>query len=303
MLFKLLILILFLIFFNNNIFQQNLIINKDIALCVIAKNENLYIKEFVEYYKNLGIKKIYLYDNNDINGENFNIILNKYLNSEFVKIKNIRGKSEIQTLAYNHCYKTNLNKYSWFLFLDVDEYLFIKNNRTLLNFLSDDRFLNCNSIFINYNEYGDSDLLEYDNRSIFKRFTKSRYGICGKSLTRGGLKNSKIDIHKPLYINNYCNSEGGSEELFKDKISSSKIVVNDAEIKHFITKSLEEFYQRLIKGWPSIKKFSKGYYEFVEGRIRYYFSLNKITEYKYNKLKPLIINENFLNELKFKLKK
>ena len=302
MLFKLLILILFLIFFNNHIFQQNLIINKDIVLCVIAKNENLYIKEFVEYYKKLGIKKIYLYDNNDINGENFNIILNKYLNSEFVKIKNIRGKSEIQTLAYNHCYKTNLNKYSWFLFLDVDEYLFIKNNRTLLNFLSDDRFLNCNSIFINYNEYGDSDLLEYDNRSILKRFTKSRYGICGKSLTRGGLKNAKIDIHKPLYINNYCNSEGGSEELFKDKISSSKIVVNDAEIKHFITKSLEEFYQRLIKGWPCVKKFSKGYYEFVEGRIRYYFSLNKITEYKYNKLKPLIINENFLNELKFKLK-
>jgi len=185
----------------------------------------------------------------------------------------------------------------------VDEYLYIKNNRTLLNFLSDERFLNCNSIFINYNEYGDSDLLEYDNRSIFKRFTKSRYGICGKSLTRGGLKNAKIDIHKPLYINNYCNSEGGSEELYKDKISSSKIVVNDAEIKHFITKSLEEFYQRLIKGWTCDKKFSKGYYEFVEERIRYYFSLNKITEYKYNKLKPLIINENFLNELKFKLKK
>ena len=242
-------------------------------------------------------------DNNDINGENFNNILNEYINSDFVKIKNIRAKSEIQILAYNHCYQQNLYKYSWFLFLDVDEYLYIKNNRTLLNFLSDDIFLNCNSIFINYNEYGDSNLLKYDNRSIFKRFNKSRYIICGKSLTRGGIKNAKIDIHKPLYINNYCNSEGESEELYKDKIYSSKIVVNDAEIKHFITKSLEEFYQRLIKGWPCVKKFSKSYYEFVEGRIRYYFSLNKINQYKYNKLKPLITNENLLNELKFKLKK
>ena len=304
MLFKLLILILLLLYFVKiYIFQKKLKINKDVALCVIAKNENLYIKEFVEYYKNLGIKKIYLYDNNDINGENFNDILNKYINSDFVKIKNIRGKSEIQILAYNHCYQQNLNKYSWFLFLDVDEYLYIKNNRTLLNFLSDDRFLNCNSILINYNEYGDSDLLKYDNRSIFKRFTISRYIICGKSLTRGGIKNAKIDIHKPLYINKYCNSKGESEELNKNKISSSKILVNDAEIKHFITKSLEEFYQRLIKGWPCVKKFSKGYYEFVEGRIRYYFSLNKINEYKFNKLKPLIINENFLNELRFKLKK
>ena len=184
----------------------------------------------------------------------------------------------------------------------MDEFLYIKNNKTISNFLSGNRFFNCNTIFINYNEYGDSDLLKYDNRSIFKRFTKSQYRTCGKSLTRGGIKNAKIDIHKPLYINNYCNSKGESEELYKNKIFTSKIVVDNAELKHFITKSLEEFCQRLVKGWPSIKKYSKGYYEFVEVRIRYYFSINKITEYKYNILKSFIINENYSNELKFKLK-
>jgi hypothetical protein len=302
MIFKLLILFLLLIYFKVFIFKENLKTN-DVALCMIAKNENLYIKEFVEYYKNLGIKKIYLYDNNDINGENFNTILNSYINSKFIKVKNIRGKSEIQLHAYNDCYQRYLNEYSWFIFLDVDEFLYIKNNKTISNFLSDKRFLNCNTIFINYNEYGDSDLLKYDNRSIFKRFTQSQYGICGKSLTRGGIKRAKIDINKPLNINNYCNSEGESEELYKNKIFTSKITVDSVEIKHFITKSLEEFCQRLKKGWPCVKKFSKGYYEFVEGRIKYYFSLNKINEYKYNALKSFIINENYLNELKFKLKK
>ena len=302
MIFKLLILFLLLIYFKASIFKENLK-NKDVALCVIAKNENLYIKEYVEYYKNLGIKKIYLYDNNDINGENFDDILNSYINSEFIKVKNIRGKSEIQLLVYNDCYQRYSNEYSWFMFLDVDEFLYIKNNKTISNFLSDNKFLNCNSIFINYNEYGDSDLLKYDNRSIFKRFTQSQYGPCGKSITRGGIKRAKIDIHKPLYINNYCNSEGESEELYKNKIFISKIAVNSAELKHFITKSLEEFCQRLEKGWPSIKKFTKGYYEFIEERIKYYFSLNKINEYKFNILKSFIINENYLNELKFKLKK
>ena len=301
MIFKLLILFLLLIYFQVFIFKENLK-TKEVALCVIAKNENLYIKEFVEYYKNLGIKKIYLYDNNDINGENFNTILNNYINSKFIKIKNIRGKSEVQLFAFNNCYQRYLNEYSWFMFLDVDEFLYIKNNKTLSYFLSDNRFFNCNTIFINYKEYGDSDLLKYDNRSIFKRFTQSKYTTCGKSLTRGGIKNAKIDIHKPLYINNYCNSEGESEELYKNKIFISKVAVDSAEIKHFSTKSLEEFRQRLLKGWPSIKIFSKVYYQFVEERIRYYFSINKITEYKYNKLKPLIINEIFLNELKLKLK-
>ena len=59
MIIKLLILFLLLIYFKVSIFKENLK-TKDVALCVIAKNENLYIKEFVEYYKNLGIKKIYL---------------------------------------------------------------------------------------------------------------------------------------------------------------------------------------------------------------------------------------------------
>jgi ABC-type branched-subunit amino acid transport system substrate-binding protein len=66
----------------------------------------------VEYYKNLGIKKIYLYDNNDIDGENFYSILKSYINSEFIKVKNVRGKSEIQIVAYNDCYQRHLNEYS-----------------------------------------------------------------------------------------------------------------------------------------------------------------------------------------------
>ena len=56
MIFKLLILFLFLIFFKVFTFKENLK-TIDVALCVVAKNENLYIKEFVEYYKNIGIIK------------------------------------------------------------------------------------------------------------------------------------------------------------------------------------------------------------------------------------------------------
>ena len=129
------------------------------------------------------------------------------------------------------------------MFLDVDEFLYIKNNKTISNFVSDETFLNCNTIFINYNEYGDSDLLKYDNRTIFKRFTQSQYGICDKSLTRGGIKRANFVIHKPLYINNYCNSEGKSEELYKNKIFTSKIAVESIELKHFIKESLEEFFK------------------------------------------------------------
>ena len=58
----------------------------NICICSIAKNENLYVKEFVEYYKNLGIDKIFLYDNNDIEGEKFDKILSDYIKNIIIVI-------------------------------------------------------------------------------------------------------------------------------------------------------------------------------------------------------------------------
>ena len=74
------------------------------ALCAIAKNENLYIREWVEYYMKLGFSNIILYDNNDINGECFEEVINDYIESGFVKIINFRGKLVCQLTAYNDCF-------------------------------------------------------------------------------------------------------------------------------------------------------------------------------------------------------
>lgn len=62
---------------NNYSFNQK---KRTICICSIGKNENLYAREFVEYYLNLGVDKLIIYDNNDINGENFESVLNTYYN-------------------------------------------------------------------------------------------------------------------------------------------------------------------------------------------------------------------------------
>jgi hypothetical protein len=46
---------------NNKIYKRKY--NK-ILLCSVGKNENLYTKEFVEYYLSLGFDKIIIFDNN-----------------------------------------------------------------------------------------------------------------------------------------------------------------------------------------------------------------------------------------------
>ena len=52
-----------------------------IALCCIAKMENDYIRFFVEYYKNLHFDKIFIYDNNNTDGEKFEDVKNDYIQS------------------------------------------------------------------------------------------------------------------------------------------------------------------------------------------------------------------------------
>ena len=42
-----------------------------ICICTLGKEENLYVREYLEHYFNLGINKVYISDNNDINGEKF----------------------------------------------------------------------------------------------------------------------------------------------------------------------------------------------------------------------------------------
>ena len=70
-------------------------------LIVIIKNENMYIREFIEHYFFLGIDNIIICDNNDLDGENTEFILNDFINSGFIKILNYRGKKNIKFYHIN----------------------------------------------------------------------------------------------------------------------------------------------------------------------------------------------------------
>ena len=140
---------------------------KGVALCVIIKNENLYLKEWVEHYKKIGISKIILYDNNDENGEKIEEIIQEDIVSEYVEVINYKGRGKcVQCEAFDNCYKTNQKKFEWLLFLDLDEFLHIQSGVPLEKFLSNRRFDGCDAVGINWKTYGDNGLVYYDNRSL-----------------------------------------------------------------------------------------------------------------------------------------
>ena len=109
--------------------------NIKVALCTMGKQENLYVKEFISYYIRLGIDKIFIYDDNDINTEQISdMIEDRY--RKYIKIYNPKKlKLFYQCHQFTDCYTKNKDKYDWLLMVDMDEFLYIKKN-SLKNYLS-----------------------------------------------------------------------------------------------------------------------------------------------------------------------
>ena len=66
-----------------------MISNIKVSVCTCGKNENKYVREFVQYYKKYNVDKIFIYDNNEENGEKFESVISDYINKGFVSIINL----------------------------------------------------------------------------------------------------------------------------------------------------------------------------------------------------------------------
>ena len=272
-----------------------------VCICTVAKYENKYIMEFIDYYKKIGVDKVYLYDNNDINGENFDFLYND-ISSGFIEIINYRGKKRPQRKIYNECYTKNKKIYKWLIFIDLDEYIVLKNYSDIHNYLSQKIFIKCDSIYLNWAIHTDNNLFYYDNRSLKERFPKVNKDLnfcLGKSIVKSNNKNIHIKSVHTLDNNlKICNGFG---KIFKPK--KSFCIVPDYEtnfIDHYQHKSTEEFVEKLkLKGDCIYRNNMTIKYK----KIFVYFKDNIITNKKIKYIsKNLHLNSSYLKEyLKLKI--
>ena len=234
------ILIFFNYFYKNKLKQLQ---NVKVCLCTIGKQENKYIIEFIKYYKNYGIDKIFLYDNNDINGESFDIILNDYIKKKFEKIINFKGIKKPQLKMLNNCYKNYLRQYDWFLMFDIDEFIVLKKYKNIKYFLNNKKINKCKIIHLNRAFHTDNNQIYYKNLSLFIRFPKAVYNVkTVKPIIRGNISNLKLtNQHTGSSKYKSCNGFG---EIYNHK----KVDFKFNYIKHFYSKSTEEFIEKINKG-------------------------------------------------------
>lgn len=278
---------------------------KTVIVCIVKK-ENQYLREFVEYYKNLGFTNIILYDNNDIDGELLYPVISDYINSGFVKIYNVRGVQQyhLQLSVYNEAYKNYYNKYDWFAFIDCDEYIILNKHKTISEYLSQEKFNKCNKIVLFWKVYGDNNMIYNDGRRLIDRFinesktsdVKTFHNKFNKNLIKGGLKEYTYnnlfnnDSAHDIYIDNACDCNGNT--YFTLSCPTNDPIYGDAHINHYMTKTISEFINQKYLGINARTGKSRC-------NFGYYFSINEITQEKidYIKSKGIEINEDIIKNM------
>lgn len=266
-------------------------------LVAIAKDEDNYIDEWLEYNLKLGFDNILVFQNDwRYSG--------KYLENSQVIFKELDGLKK-QNPAYNDFIDSDFsNQFDFAAFFDVDEFLFINDNIKINTFL--EKYVDYDSIFVNWRIFGDNGLEKViDNNFSIKRFTK-----CGESLHSLGkhivnLKKIKKTKHRfihPHFIG-FIEKEKNSCKIFKAEAISPSLTttiksgrhifrkdhVEPAELYHFRNKTFEERYNRCFKKQDvlvgndnkitnDINLFKKDFDEYNKNEIDNFNIINIITK-------------------------
>lgn len=202
-----------------------------VALVCIAKNEENYIQEWIDYHIKLGFDKIFIYQNDwRWTGETENVI------------KFELDGIDRQRTAYNHFLKTFNNDYDWVGFFDVDEFLVLKKHNNIKSFIQD--YSDYNSIGINWVFFGSNGHTEINEEySVIKRFTKRKNTVDQhiKCLVKI-LPEVVMDIHNSnmSWVDTEKRKSFGPFNPFGDN--------NVAQINHYFCKTKEEFQLKCDRG-------------------------------------------------------
>lgn len=251
------------------------------VICAIAKKENDYIREWVEYHFKIGFDKIYLWDNNDPKGERFEYVINDYIQNEKVIIIDCRGKKYFQRPAYTQFYKIYSTTFDWCAFIDIDEFIFLNRHINITDYLSEQIFNNFYAIRLNWVVFGDNEKIYKESGKVIDRFTKPSTKVKileGKSIIRGNLFNLIFNSAHYAHFDNIktpikqCDNVGN---LLSDNntYKFETLNIENCFIKHYQTKSLEEFcLNKLFRDSANIKR--------NRVKIDYYFNINEKTDEK-----------------------
>ena len=224
------------------------------AVILLIKDENRYLKEWLDWHLNLGFEHVYIYDNGE--KDHVKDVVDLYAAEMQQKITVIDWTghhTHIQQDAYNHFLSNHKADVRWGLFIDSDEFLrFTDGETTDVNtFLrSYEDYTEVWGYEVEYDANGQE---TYEDKPVRERFTRQtdvREGFYWKNF----IQVNRIDS----FLMHYAYYDESKHLLFKDEQSNQDLFVID----HYYTKSWEEWKKKIMERGGADPNYHKALREF-----------------------------------------
>ncbi|KAG2495430.1 hypothetical protein HYH03_006377 [Edaphochlamys debaryana] len=241
------------------------------ALCVVGRNENRYVKEWVDYHKCLGFSRIYVYDHNST--VPLSEPLMEHMDSGFVEYINFSGAhrkfksgytsdldrfmATIQGQAYKDCVERFGSRHTFLGFIDFDEFLVIYDqNVTSVNDLLKD-YEAFPGVSFYWVLLGSSGHVARQS-PVVDAFTKCtphshKFNTQFKTFANTRFRPTMYSPHRAIF--NATPGPDGQEPYMvnehKERIQRgrNKVSTHDrATVFHYVVKSLEDFNYKMKRG-------------------------------------------------------
>jgi hypothetical protein len=218
-------------------------------VCLLTKDENEYLPEWLQHHLKLGFDHLYIYDNDSKVPVKDTIAQLDGLSIDKSKITviNFSGQFEHTQLdCYRHCLNNYGKACRWIAYFDTDEFIDIRNGKTINEFLKD--YEDAGGLHIGYEVYNADGQVKKKPGPLRERFKKSKFHPAwGKCIVhtphvREVLIHYPI-LHRDSHIVNEFHQDFDTQATWEYSREDCSIFV-----QHYFTKSYEEWLAKLKRG-------------------------------------------------------
>ena len=227
------------------------------SVCLLIKDENDFLEEWLDNYWNIGVEHFYIYDNNSKIPVKETI--SKIKDGFYVNKCDVILFTEYKHMQYD-CYKNCLINYGqesrWIGFLDTDEFVeFTDGTTDIKDFLKE--FESNLGVWIPWETYGANGHVERPIGGMRENYTKpiiSPYGLWGKIFIQTALI-QRMYVHGADSVGYYYPIVTQEYKLLFETYTDTCNRMEDGEniyprvkINHYMTRSYQDWVEKMSRG-------------------------------------------------------
>jgi len=220
-----------------------------VALCAVAKNEGIYLHEWIAYHRVIGFEEVLVYDNGSTDGSR--ALLSALSDQGLVRAypSTVRDDEWTHYGGYRDAVHRLGREFGWVAFADIDEFVVLPRHRSIAAFV--DEFADLGAIGINWKLFGSSGHRRYEPAPVIDRFRgcsirEYERNRLVKPIVRTDVLNRPPRPHTPGLVSSarYVDVTGEPIRNRRTRLVHHETI----RLNHYFTKSREEWQWKRSRG-------------------------------------------------------